>query len=207
MTPPRSSSWGFHELARRATCFHYQNDWQIQLSHLRLITAEEVLYHDRASAQTLETVNRYFKGLIHPERSVFGHGMDRLDAKAEGDLRQQLSESRRWLIRYGSRNSTLLSEWARGWRLLRDLECACVTLKAGLQVPKKQFTADTIEELQQEVIKQRANLDNLEDGLRLMGVPDGKPHGQLLGVALAGRPPRPCRPLSARPAGPCLIGS
>jgi len=159
---------GFHEIARRATCFHYQNDWQIQLGHLRLITAEEVLYHDRASAQTLDTVNRYFKGLIHPERSVFGHGMDRLDAKAEGDLRQQLSESRRWLIRYGSRNSTLLREWSRGWRFLRDLECACVTLKAGLQVPKKQFAADTIEELHHEVIKQRANLQNLEDGLRLM---------------------------------------
>lgn len=156
----------YYELSRRATYFHYQNDWEQVLAHLKFITVEESISAARESVEIVSALNRYFKGMAHPERAFCGiaeeHG-------APGDpelLMMELLDCRDWLGTYGERMSTALSEWSKTWALVRDLEAAYALTKAGLHIQRNQYSGDSPDELREEIERQRAAMDNMESLLR-----------------------------------------
>lgn len=156
----------YYELSRRATYFHYQNDWGQVLAHLKFITVEESISATRESVEIVSALNRYFKGMAHPERAFCGIAEEH---NAPGDpelLMMELLDCRDWLSTYGERMSTALTEWSKTWALVRDLEAAYALTKAGLHIQRNQYSGDSPDELREEIERQRAAMDNMESLLR-----------------------------------------
>jgi hypothetical protein len=156
----------FHELARRATSFYYQNDLDHALPQLRLVTVEETIYGRRRSAGALEEPKRYFKGLAHPDRSCCGIAENLLAGSDTEVLRIELIDCRFYINQHCHHMASLLEDWAKTWRMVRDLESAHTLKKAGLHVHKHQLAAFTVEDLQEEIERQRAIMDSMETQLR-----------------------------------------
>jgi hypothetical protein len=156
----------FHEQARRATQFHYQNDWGLILAQVKLITVEEVLHSQHGNTELVQAMNRYYKGLAHPVRAFCGLAKGNPEPLAAEELKGQLLEARAWLTKYNSRMTTALSEWSAGWRLVRDLEAALALTSAGVSLQRHQFSATTPDGLREEIGHQRRAMVNQEELLR-----------------------------------------
>lgn len=166
--PATSLFRNFHELARHLTYFHYQNDWGLRVIEHRLVAVEETVHQQRANHETMSVLNRYFRGLAHPERAFCGIAEEQT-APRDGDmLKIELQDCRHWLNTYGERMATVLSEWTNAWELVRDLEMAYLLSSAGLTVPRGQFSVqeDTPSAYHDEIHRQRGIMDNLEGMLR-----------------------------------------
>ncbi len=156
----------YYELSRRSTYFHYQNDWGLVLAHLKFVTVEESISETRESVQIVSALNRYFKGMAHPERAFCGIAEEN-DAPQDSELLlMELLDCRDWLATYGDRMSTALGEWSKAWALVRDLEAALALTKAGLLIQRNQYAGDSPEELREEIERQRSAMDNMEGLLR-----------------------------------------
>ena len=156
----------FHEQARRATHFHYQNDWGLVLSQIKMINVDECLHEGRDSNELVSTMNRYLKGLAHPERAFCGLTSERHSASDDASLKRELRECRGWIAKYGDRMTASLSEWSRTWRLVRDIEAALSLLNAGMTIHRQQFASGTPEGLREELQRQRDVMENLEGVLK-----------------------------------------
>lgn len=156
----------YYELSRRATYFHYQNDWGLVLSHLKFITVEESISESRESVEIVSALNRYFKGMAHPERAFCGIAEENEAPQDSELLMMELLDCRDWLMTYGDRMSTALAEWSKTWALVRDLEAALALTKAGLHIQRNQYSGDSPDELGEEIERQRAAMDNMEGLLR-----------------------------------------
>ncbi|MBL9113701.1 MAG: M48 family metalloprotease [Verrucomicrobiaceae bacterium] len=156
----------FHEQARRATMFFYQNDLHLLIPHLRFVTVEETIYDRRRATGGLEEPKRYFKGLAHPDRSCCGIA-ESLCAGGETDvLKLELVDCRHYINQHCHQMTALLNDWAKTWRMVRELESAHTLKKAGLHVHRHQFAAFTVADLQEDIERQRAIMDSLESQLR-----------------------------------------
>ncbi len=158
----------FHELARRGTYFHYQNTHGLAISEHRLVAVEETVHDSRASMQTVEVLNHYFKGLAHPERAFCGIAEELGTSRDSEVLRMELQDCREWLEKYGERMAAALTEWGKTWRLVRDLQTAYVLSRASIPVNRHQFcvTNSTPEAFMEEIERQRHIMDNMEGVLR-----------------------------------------
>jgi len=156
----------FYELSRRATYFHYQNDWGLVLAHLKFITVEESISASRESVEIVSALNRYFKGMAHPERAFCGIAEESEAPQDAELLMMELLDCRDWLATYGDRMSTALAEWSKTWALVRDLEAALALTRAGLHIQRNQYSGDSPDELREEIERQRAAMDNMESLLR-----------------------------------------
>lgn len=158
----------FHEVARRVTYFHYQNTWKLQVNQHRLVAVEETVHENRASMETITILNRYFRGLAHPERAFCGIAEEQT-AQRESDLiRLELQDCRHWLSIYSERMASALADWTTTWQLVRDLEMAYLLSAAGLPVHKGQFSISnpTPEGFREEINRHRGIMDNMEGILR-----------------------------------------
>ncbi|MDB6118260.1 MAG: heat shock protein HtpX [Verrucomicrobiaceae bacterium] len=158
----------FHELARRGTYFHYQNTHGLAISEHRLVAVEETVHDSRASMQTVEVLNHYFKGLAHPERAFCGIAEELGTSRDSEVLRMELQDCREWLEKYGERMAAALKEWGKTWRLVRDLQTAYVLTRASIPVNRHQFCVShsTPEAFLEEIERQRHIMDNMEGVLR-----------------------------------------
>ncbi|MBL9113470.1 MAG: hypothetical protein JNJ83_00570 [Verrucomicrobiaceae bacterium] len=156
----------FHEQARRATHFHYQNDWGLVLSQIKMINVDECLHAGRDSNELVTTMNRYLKGLAHPERAFCGLTRERHNDSDDATLKRELRDCRSWLAKYGDRLTTSLSEWSRTWRLVRAIEAALALLNAGMTIHRQQFASGTTEGLREELQRQMDVMENLEGVLK-----------------------------------------
>jgi hypothetical protein len=158
----------FHEGARRATYFHYQNDWKLVINHHRLVAVEETVHENRASMETINILNRYFRGLAHPERAFCGIAEEQTAHRDPDVLRLELQDCRDWLNIYSERMASALSDWTATWQLVRDLEMAYLLSAAGLPVNRGQFSVDNAspEAFREEINRQRGIMDNMEGILR-----------------------------------------
>lgn len=158
----------FHELARRGTYFHYQNTHGLAINDHRLVAVEETVHDNRASMQTVEVLNHYFKGLAHPERAFCGIAEELGTSRDSEVLRMELQDCREWLEKYGERMAAALKEWGKTWRLVRDLQTAYVLTRASIPVNRHQFCVlnSTPEAFMEEIERQRHIMDNMEGVLR-----------------------------------------
>jgi hypothetical protein len=156
----------FYELSRRATYFHYQNDWGLVLAQLKFVTVEESMSAARESVEIVSALNRYFKGMAHPERAFCGIAEEQAVPQDSELLMVELLDCRDWLASYGDRMSTALAEWSKTWALVRDLEAALALTKAGLHIQRNQYASDSVDDLREEIERQRAAMDNMEGLLR-----------------------------------------
>ncbi len=159
----------FHELARRATWFHYQNTWGLKVNEHRLVAVEEAVHESRASMQTVVALNHHFRGLAHPERAFCGIAEEHKNAERDPEaLLMELRDCREWLAQYSERMAAALTEWTKTWRLVRDLQTACMLVRAGLTVNYQQFCVhgNTFAAFQEEIERQRHIMDNMEGVLR-----------------------------------------
>ena len=158
----------FHEVARRVTYFHYLNNWKIQVNQHRLVAVEETVHENRASMETINVLNRYFRGLAHPERAFCGIAEEHTAQRDSDLLRLELQDCRDWLTVYSERMASALADWTNTWQLVRDLEMAYLLSAAGLPVHKGQFAISnaTPEGFREEINRHRGIMDNMEGILR-----------------------------------------
>ena len=158
----------FHELARRGTYFHYQNTHGLAVNEHRLVAVEETVHDSRASMQTVEVLNHYFKGLAHPERAFCGIAEEHGTGRDTEVLRMELQDCREWLEKYGERMAAALKEWGKTWRLVRDLQTGYVLTRASIPVNRHQFSVggSTPEAFVEEIERQRHIMDTMEGVLR-----------------------------------------
>lgn len=158
----------FHELARRGTYFHYQNSHGLAVNEHRLVAVEETVHDSRGSMEIVEVLNRYFRGLAHPERSFCGIAEEQTASRDGEALRMELQDCREWLEKYGERMAAALKEWGKTWRLVRDLQTAYVLTRASIPVNRNQFsvTAGSPEAFLEEIERQRHIMDTMEGVLR-----------------------------------------
>lgn len=158
----------FHEVARRVTYFHYLNEWQLQVNQHRLVAVEETVHENRASMETINILNRYFRGLAHPERAFCGIAEEQTAMRETDLIKLELQDCRDWLNMYGERMASALTDWTSTWQLVRDLEMAYLLCAAGLPVHKGQFAVatPTVEGYREEIYRHRGIMDNMEGILR-----------------------------------------
>ena len=158
----------FHELARRGTYFHYQNSHGLAVNEHRLVAVEETVHDSRASMEIVEVLNRYFRGLAHPERAFCGIAEENTASRDAEALRMELQDCREWLEKYGERMAAAQKEWGKTWRLVRDLQTAYVLTRAGIPVNRNQFsvTVNSPEAFLEEIERQRHIMDTMEGVLR-----------------------------------------
>ncbi len=158
----------FHEVARRVTYFHYQNDIGMAVNEHVLEAVEESVHKSRTSMETVEVLNRYFRGLAHPERAFCGIAEEQTALRNPDLLIVELIDCREWLDTYGERMASALGEWTCAWQLVRDLETGFLLARAGLQVQRGQFSLrdQSPEAFRQEIDRQRGVMDNMEGMLR-----------------------------------------
>lgn len=166
--PATSLFRDFHEMARHVTYFHYQNDWGLRVIEHRLVAVEETVHKHRASHETMMVLNRYFRGLAHPERAFCGIAEAQTAPRDLETLKMELQDCRHWLAVYGERMSTVLNEWTNTWELVRDLEMGHLLASAGLTVPRGQFSVQgqSASAFMEEINRQRGIMDNMEGLLR-----------------------------------------
>lgn len=158
----------FHEVARRVTYFHYLNEWKLQVNQHRLVAVEETVHENRASMETINILNRYFRGLAHPERAFCGIAEEQTAMRETDLIKLELQDCRDWLNMYGERMASALTDWTSTWQLVRDLEMAYLLCAAGLPVHKGQFAVAnaTVEGYREEIYRHRGIMDNMEGILR-----------------------------------------
>lgn len=158
----------FHEVARRVTYFHYLNEWELQVNQHRLVAVEETVHENRASMETITILNRYFRGLAHPERAFCGIAEEQTAMRETELIKLELQDCRDWLNMYGERMASALTDWTSTWQLVRDLEMAYLLCAAGLPVHKGQFSVatPTVEGYREEIYRHRGIMDNMEGILR-----------------------------------------
>jgi hypothetical protein len=159
----------FHELARRATLFYYQNDLHQNVAQLRFLTVEETIYGRRCNSEVMESPQRYFRGLAHPERACCGIVESTLATGESEALKMELLDCREYISLHNHRVVGLLSEWSKTWRMVRELEAALAQKKAGLHVYKHQFAAFTVGELQDEMERWRVTSNRPPGALFVWG--------------------------------------
>ncbi len=157
----------FHELACRATIFYYQNELHKEISQIRLVTVEETIYGRRSAGELVEDPKRYFRGLTHPERACCGIVESNGHHVETEVLRIEPLDCREYLNKHSHQMRSLLKEWAKSWRMVRDLEAACTLKKAGLNVHRHQLAAFSVTELYEEIERQRVVMDSMESQLRV----------------------------------------
>jgi hypothetical protein len=165
-----STEWfrNFHEAARRVTYFHYQNDWGITVNQHSLVAIEEIVHEKRNTTEIMAVLNRYFRGLAHPERAFCGIAEEQPTLREPEILRLELLDCREWLSVYTERMASALADWTRAWQLVRDLEMAYLMTSAGLPVQRGQFGHRDLSanEFKDEIAKHRGIMDNMEGSLR-----------------------------------------
>ena len=158
----------FHELARRMTYFHYQNDLGKAVNEHMLVPVEETVHDQRRGIETIQVLNKYFKGLAHPERAFCGIAEEQTAMRDPELLRFELLDCREWLDTYGERMASALNDWSATWQLVRDLEMGYLLSKSGMPVPRGQFAMalHTPDAFREEIERHRGIMDNLEGLLR-----------------------------------------
>jgi hypothetical protein len=156
----------FHEQSRRATHFHYQNAWGFNLSQIKLVNVDESVHTNRQSNELVTTMNRYLRGMAHPERAFCGIAKESHGGITDQHLLSEMKECRGWLAKYSDRTSTALAEWSHAWRLVRDIEGALALSAAGLPIHRQQFASSTAEGLREELHRQQEVMNNLEGMLK-----------------------------------------
>jgi hypothetical protein len=158
----------FHEVSRHITYFHYQNDLGLSINEHMLVAVEESVHKTRSTMETVDVLNHYFRGLAHPERAFCGIAAEQTALRAPEALCAELMDCRKWLDIYGERMASSLDEWSRTWQLVRDLEMGYLLARAGMPVPRGQFSIREYspEAFRNEINRQRGVMDNLESLLR-----------------------------------------
>lgn len=156
----------FHELARRATMFHYQNERKQFIPNLKFVTVEEIMHARRASEDLLDEPRRYFRGLAHPERACCGIAEIHASAGDIEALRIELLDCREYINLHSHQMASILEEWSGAWRMVRDLEAALALKKAGMHVHRHQLAAFSATDLMEEIERYRLIMDNMEAQLR-----------------------------------------
>jgi hypothetical protein len=156
----------FHELARSATMFHYQNERKQFIPNLKLVTVEEIMHARRAGEDLLEEPKRYFRGLAHPERACCGIAEIHASAGDVEALRIELLDCREYINEHSHQMTAILGEWSGAWKMVRDLEAALALKRAGLHVHRHQLAAFSTGDLIDEMERYRLIMDNMEAQLR-----------------------------------------
>lgn len=156
----------FHELARRATMFHYQNELQQFIPSLRFLTVEEIMHERRASQELLGEPRRYFRGLVHPERACCGIAEIHASAGDAEALKIELLDCREYINHHCHQMAAVLAEWSKMWRMVRELEAALAQKKAGMHVHRHQLAMFSAGDLIEEIERCRLIMDNMEAQLR-----------------------------------------
>lgn len=157
----------FHELARRATMFHYQNELKQFIPTLRFMTVEEIMHERRASAELLGEPKKYFRGLAHPERACCGIAEIHASAGDSEALKIELLDCREYINHHSHQMAAVLAEWSKTWRMVRELEAALAQKKAGMHVHRHQLAMFSASELIEEIERCRLIMDNMEAQLRV----------------------------------------
>jgi hypothetical protein len=158
----------FHELARQATYFRYQNEWGLQVARHQLVAAEEIIHERRPSIANVVAINRYMKGAVHPERAFVGMATEHPPEVDSAVLRVELEDAREYMKTHQERISTVMTEWASSWRLVRDLEVGYQLARAGMPIATQQYAVrgNSPEAFQDEIEHQRHIMDAFEGMLR-----------------------------------------
>ncbi len=157
----------FVDLARQVTYFYYQHQLGITLHEHRLVAEEEVIHQNRREDASLAVIRRYFGGLAHPERAMFGLCATHAISPGKKALVEEIKQTREEMKSWGSRHKLALHEWNIAWQRRRDLEAAAVLSLAGFCVSRIQFgTEDTTPmSFRNEASRQRMLMEHLEGTL------------------------------------------
>lgn len=130
------------ELCRQATQLHYQQDLNLSINQFRLVAADESV-NQKQKHEAMAPVTRYFKGLLHPLRSLCGEGAGNASSPAPaGGLdayRHAISDGLVWMKNRGDQMRVNLKEWQTSWQRVRDLEMAHAFALSGLPMDSHQY--------------------------------------------------------------------
>ena len=158
----------FVDLSRQVTYFYYQHELGINLMEHRMVADEEVIHQNRREDESLRTIRRYFCGLAHPERALFGLGATPAVSPGRAELQSAILQARQEMIHWGPQFKVALQEWNSAWQRRRDLEAAATLSLAGFTVSRIQFgTEDTSpQSLRAEGARQRMVMEHMECSLQ-----------------------------------------
>ena len=124
---------GFDLLGRQVTQAFYRQALGGRLGSYRILSEalEERQERDGVDEAAL---GRYFGGLAHPERAVFGLARTSAGAVEAARLRAEIERVRREGKVLGESLRPLLERWNAVWLRRRDLEAAAALSQAGLEV-------------------------------------------------------------------------
>lgn len=157
----------FVDLSRQVTYFYYQHELGINLMEHRMVADEEVIHQNRREDDSLRTIRRYFCGLAHPERALFGLGATPAVSPGRAELQRTILQARQEMVHWGPQFKVALQEWNSAWQRRRDLEAAATLSLAGFTVSRIQFgTEDTSpQSLRAEGARQRLVMEHMESSL------------------------------------------
>ena len=166
--PAAAQIRSFVDLARQVTYFYYQHDLKIALHEHRLVAEEEMLHKSRREDETLLILRRYFSGLAHPERAIYGLGNTHKLAPGPHVLLSEIRRGRAEVKKWGIQMKVTLQEWNIAWQRRRDLESAQLLSMAGFTISRLQFgTRDTTPEVfAQEAHNQATSMEHMEHALQ-----------------------------------------
>ena len=166
--PAAAQIRSFVDLARQLTYFYYQHDLKIALHLHRLVAEEEMLHKSRREDETILILRRYFSGLAHPERAVYGLGNTHKLPPGPHVLLSEIRRGRAEVKKWGCQMKVTLQEWNLAWQRRRDLESAMVLSMAGFTISRLQFgTRDTTKEVfEEEARAQATSMEHLEHSLQ-----------------------------------------
>ncbi len=158
----------FVDLSRQVTYFYYQHDLGLNLMEHRMVADEEVIHQNRREEGALLIIRRYFCGLAHPERALFGLGATPAVSPGRIELQREILRVREEIIVWGTQFKVALQEWNIAWQRRRDLEAAATLALAGFTVSRIQFGTEDASpaSLRAEGARQRMVMEHMEGSLQ-----------------------------------------
>lgn len=168
--PASSLFRDFTDLSRQLTQFHYQQDLGLDIVQFRIVAAEEALQQAPKAEENLPGLQRYFRGMAHPDRALCGLVPEGVVQPAPEAMMEEIRSCQEWMAASGDQVKMLLKEWGMGWQRCRDLEMAHALALAEMPVDSHQYgvRAHDAALYREEYDQQALALSYTEDSLVMM---------------------------------------
>lgn len=159
----------FAGLSRQLSQLFYQRGLGIAVHKQQLMPVGEPVSRNLHDVEALVAIRSYFRGLMHPERSLCGLAGTCAGAGGPGELIAEVAGGRQWERLHGKGMRAALREWDAAWQRRRDLEAAWVLSLAGIPVCRLELggVIASPEVLRSAAVRQRMIMDHLDEPLRI----------------------------------------
>lgn len=159
----------FSGLSGQLSQLFYQHGLGIAVHKQQLIPVREPVSRNLHDVEALVAIRSYFRGLMHPERSLCGLVATFSRIKDPRDLIPEVAGGRQWERLHGPGMRAALREWDSAWQRRRDLEAAWVLALAGIPVCRLDLggAIGSPEVLRSAAARQKMIMDHLDDPLKI----------------------------------------